>query len=201
MNIFYRLVVVAASLYTRLYSSRFHSFGKNSIIKPFLNSANERYISIGDKVDIGSNCRITVAVDFGGHKVKSDNDVRLRIGNNVSIGNNAFISANNDLVVGNDVIMSAYVFISDHDHGFDDMSRSIHEQPLTEGGHVKIGDNVFLGVKCSVLKNVTIGERSVVSANSVVTRDVPPYCMVAGVPARVVKKWDFEKKVWTRADA
>lgn len=199
MNPFYRLILFAAHFYTLLCRRKFHDFGTNSIIKPFLNSANEQHISIGDNVDIGSNCRITVAVDFGGHKVKSDNEVRLRIGNNVSIGNNSFIAANNDLAVGNDVIMSAYVFISDHDHGFTDMSRSIHKQPLTEGGHVRIGDNVFLGVKCSILKNVTIGERSIVSANSVVTHDVPPYCVVAGAPARVVKKWDFERKAWIQA--
>lgn len=198
MNIFYRILSFLAGFYTLLYKYKFHSFGRNSVIKPFLNTANERHIAVGDNVDIGANCRITVSCDFGGNKVKSDNDVRLRIGNNVSIGNNAFISANNDLVIGNDVILSAYVFISDHDHGFSDMSRSIHRQPLTEGGRVRIGDNVFLGVKSTVLKNVTIGERSVVSANSVVTKDVPPYSMVAGVPARVIKKWDFERKCWIR---
>jgi len=191
---FFRL----GKLYTWIIKKKFRHLGKNSVIMPVLNSANERYISIGDNVDIGAFCRITVSTEFGGHKVKSENKTRIKIGDNVSIGNNSFISANNNIEIGNHVIMSAYVFITDHDHGFADMEKSINEQPLSEGGSVKIGDNVFLGVKSSVLKNVTIGERSVVAANAVVTKDVPAFSVVAGNPARIIKKYDFEKKEWIK---
>ena len=185
-------------LYTRLIRRKFHDFGKNSIVKPVLNSANEKHISIGENVDIGAFCRLTVATEFGGHKVKSENKIRLKIGNNVSIGNNSFLSANNDIEIGNNVIMSSYVFITDHDHGFDNMEKNLNEQPLSESGYVKIGDNVFLGVKSSVLKNVTIGERSVIAANAVVTKDVPAFSIAVGNPAKIIKKYDFEKKEWIR---
>ena len=185
-------------LYTWMIRRKFRDFGKNSVIMPVLNSANEKYISIGDNVDVGAFCRITVSTEFGGHKVKSGSGVRLKIGDNVSIGNNSFISANNSIEIGNDVIMSAYVFITDHDHGFEDVEKKLSQQPLTEGGHVKIGDNVFLGVKSSVLKNVSIGERAVVAANAVVTKNVPAFSIVAGNPARIIKKYDFEKKEWIR---
>jgi len=163
---------------------------------PVLNSANEQYISIGNNVEIGAFCRITVSTEFGTHKVKSENNVRIKIGDNVSIGNNSFISANSKIEIGNHIIMSSYVFITDHDHGFKNIEKNLEEQPLTEGGYVKIGDNVFLGVKSSILKNVTIGERSVVAANAVVTKNVPAYSIVAGSPARVIKKYDFDKKAW-----
>ncbi len=194
----YKVFYFLGGLYTRLIKGKFYSFGRDSIIKPFLNSANERYISIGKNVNVGSFCRLTVSTEFGGHKVKSRNKIRLKIGNNVDIGNNSFISANNNVEVGNNIIMSSYVFISDHDHGFEDITKNLHEQPLSEGGFVKIGDNVFLGVKCSILKNVTIGEHSVVAANAVVTRNVPPYSIVAGNPAKIVKKYNFEKKSWEK---
>jgi acetyltransferase-like isoleucine patch superfamily enzyme len=185
-------------LYTWLIKKKFHSFGKSSIVKPILNSTNEKFISVGENVDIGAFCRITVSTEFGGHKVKSDNKVRIKIGDNVSIGNNSFLSANNNIEVGKNVIMSSYVFVTDHDHGFGNIEKSLHEQPLTEGGFVTIGNDVFLGVKSSILKNVAIGERAVIAANAVVTKDVPAYSIVAGNPARIIKKYDFEKKEWMK---
>lgn len=194
----YKFVYVLGKIYTYLLKKNYYHFGKNSIIKPFLNSANEEFISIGDNVNIGSFCRITVSTEFAGKKCKSKNKIRLKIGNNVDIGNNTFISANNDIEIGNNVIMSAYVFITDHDHGFNDIERTLHEQPLTEDGFIKIGDNTLLGVKSSILKNVVIGERSVVAANAVVTKDVPPYSIVAGNPAIVIKKYDFNLNKWIK---
>ncbi|PJC31276.1 acyltransferase, partial [Candidatus Roizmanbacteria bacterium CG_4_9_14_0_2_um_filter_39_13] len=159
---------------------------------------NEKYISIGDYVNIGSFCRITVSTEFAGHKAQSSNEIRIKIGNHVDVGNNTFISANNTIEIGNHVIMSSYVFITDHDHGFEDINKNLHEQPLTEGGHVKIGDNVFLGVKSTILKNVTIGEHAVVAANSVVTKDVPAFSIVAGNPAHVLKKYDLKTQQWVK---
>jgi len=194
----YKIFSRLGKLYAWIIKNKFCHFGKNSIIMPVLNSANEKYISIGSYVDIGAFCRITVATEFGGHKVKSENKTRIKIGDNVSIGNNSFISANNNIEIGDNVIMSAYVFIADHDHGFRDVEKNIGQQPLSEGGNVKIGDNVFLGVKSSILKNVTIGERAVVAADAVVTRDVPAYSMVAGNPAKIIKRYDFEKKEWIK---
>lgn len=194
----YKLFCWLGKLYTYLLKGKFYHFGKNSIIKPFLNSSNEKYISIGNNVNIGSFCRITVSTEFGGIKCKSKNKIRLKIGDNVDIGNNTFISGNNNIEIGDHVIMAPYVFITDHDHGFYDIKKNLHAQPLTEGGYVKIEDNVFLGVKSTILKNVIIEEHSVVAANSVVTKNIPPFCIAAGNPARIIKKYDFKKKQWVK---
>ncbi len=185
-------------IYTFLIKGKFYSFGEGSIVKPVLNSSNEKYIHIGSNVNIGSFCRITVSTEFGGHKVKSKNKTRLKIGNNVDLGNNTFISANNNIEIGDHVITSAYVFITDHDHGFMDVKKNLHQQPLTENGYVKIEDNVLLGIKSTILKNVKIGRHSVVAANAVVTKDVPAYCVVAGNPAKIIKKYDFKTKKWVK---
>jgi len=192
------IVLFLSRIYTKLHASKFQYFGKKSIIKPILNTANEQYITIGDQVNIGAFCRITVSTEFGGYKVNSTTKTKIKIGNNVDIGNNTFISANNNIEIGNHVIMSSYVFITDHDHGFEDVNKNLHEQPLTEDGYVKIGDNVFLGVKSTILKNVTIGEHAVVAANSVVTKDVPAFSIVAGNPAHVLKKYDLKTQQWVK---
>jgi acetyltransferase-like isoleucine patch superfamily enzyme len=194
----YKSFCKIGKFYTWMIRRKFRHLGKNSVIMPVLNSANEKYIGIGSNVDVGAFCRITVATEFGGHKVKSENKVRIKIGDNVSIGNNSFLSANNNIEIGNNAIISSYVFITDHDHGFLDMEKNLDEQPLSEGGFVKIGDNVFLGVKSSILKNTTIGERAVIAANAVVTKDVPAFSVVAGNPAKVIKRYDFEEKEWIK---
>lgn len=193
MNKIFNLLL---QLYTFFLKKKFSSFGNGSIIKPFLNSSNEQYISIGNNVNIGSFCRITVSTEFGGYKVRSKNKMRLKIGNHVDIGNNSFISANNNIKIGNHVIMAPYVFITDHDHGFLEVTKNLHEQPLTENGHVTIADNVFLGTKCSILKNVTIDEHAIIAANALVTKDVPAYSIAAGNPAHVIKTYNFKLKKW-----
>lgn len=192
----YFLVHFLGNLYTQFLKKKFAHIGKGTVIKPVLNSANEQHIALGNYVNIGAFCRITVSTEFAGIKCKSKNNIRLKIGNHVDIGNNGFISANNNVQIGNHVMMSAYVFITDHDHGVLDIKKNIHEQPLTNGGHVIIGNNVFLGVKSTILKNVTIGDHAIVGANAVVTKDVPAFSIVAGNPARVIKKYDFKKKKW-----
>jgi len=196
---FYQFFVLLSRFYTWIIKQNFYSFGRNSIIKPFANLSNCQHISIGNFVDIGSNCRITVSNDFLGIPCHSKNKVKLKIGNHVDIGNGTFISANNNTKIGNHVIMAPYVFITDHDHGFVDIKKNLHQQPLTENGKTIIGDNVFLGTKSSILKNVKIGDHVVVGANSVITKDIPSFSIVSGNPAKIIKKYDFKKKKWVKA--
>ena len=195
MNYIFNLLL---QLYTVFLKRKFNSFGKDSIIKPILNSYNEQYISIGNNVNIGSFCRITVSTEFGGYKVKSKNKIRLKIGDYVDVGNNSFISANNSIEIGEHVIMAPYVFITDHDHGFKNVNKHLHEQPLTENGYTQIGNNVFIGTKSTILKNVKIGNHSVIGSNSVVTEDVPAYSVAAGNPAKIIKKYDYQLKKWKK---
>jgi acetyltransferase-like isoleucine patch superfamily enzyme len=184
----YHIFLFFSKIYTFLIKYSFQSFGNKSIIKPFLNLSHPEYIKIGQDVNIGNSCRITVSTDFCGILTKSKTKTKIKIGNHVDIGNNSFISANNNIEIGNHVIMAPFVFITDHNHGFSNLHKNLHQQPLTENGFVKIEDNVFLGIKCSILKNVIIGAHSVVGANSVVIKDVPPFSIVAGNPAKIIKK-------------
>ena len=190
----YSLFFFLSQIYTYITKKQFKKFGHHSVIKPFLNTNNQSYISIGNYVNIGSFCRIAVSTRFGRYRCQSQRKTRIKIGNHVDIGNNTFISANNNVHIANNVIISAYVFITDHDHKNNHPGQSPFHQPLSENGHVIIKDNVLIGTKASILKNVTIGQGATIGANSVVTKDVPPNTVVAGNPAKIIKRYDKNKK-------
>lgn len=194
----YSLIVKLSLLYTWILKKSFAHFGKNSIIKPLLNTTNQDKISIGNNVNIGSFSWIAVSTHFGKGEDTSKNKIRLKIGDNVDIGNNAFIVANNNVEIGDSVMTGPYVYISDHSHRYDDVTLDLRDQPLTEGGFVKIEENVFIGIKASIMANVTIGKHAVIGANAVVTKDVPPYTVVVGNPARAIKHYDLKEKKWLK---
>jgi len=190
------------SIFFRVYNyfikKGFAHFGKGSSIKPFLNTTNKQYIWIGEKVNIGSFSWVAVSIDFRGLKTRSKRKIRLKIGDNVSIGNNAFILANNNLQIGSNVILAPYVYVSDHIHQFHEVEKNLSDQPLSENGETIIEDNVFVGIKASILPNVRVGRHSVIGANTVVTKDVPPFSVVVGNPGRVIKKYNFSENRWLK---
>jgi acetyltransferase-like isoleucine patch superfamily enzyme len=92
-----------------------------------------------------------------------------------------------------DVLLAPGVLIMDHNHEFHDVNSPIHTQGVTSGGSIKIERNCWLGYNAVVIaagKEVVIGRNSVVAANSVVTRSVSPFSVVAGAPAREVRRFD-----------
>ena len=91
--------------------------------------------------------------------------------------------------IGDDCLLAEMVSIRDHDHNFARLDVPIRQQGAT-CAPVKIGRDVWLGAKVTVLKGVSIGDGAIIGANSVVTRDVPPRAIAVGSPARVIKMRD-----------
>lgn len=120
-------------------------------------------------------------------------DVRIGEGSRVGVGS---------VVVG-PVDIGRYVFLGQHVsvqgliHGYEDVMQDPNLQPLMLRP-VKVGDYTHLGTNSTIMAGVTIGERCQIGAGSVVTKDIPPYSVAVGNPARVVKRYDFEKKEWVR---
>ncbi len=114
----------------------------------------------------------------------------LRIGNRVFIGHNVGITCNEEVTIEDDVLIAANCRISDSDCHAAELQKRITGSDLgaEEIRPVRICRGAWIGFGASILKGVTIGEGSIVGTNSVVTNDVPPYCVVAGSPARVVKQ-------------
>lgn len=112
---------------------------------------------------------------------------RIVIGNNVGVSGST-INATTTITIGDNVMIGSGCLITDTDsHPIHWIDRLEERNELTARAPITIGNNVFIGARSIILKGVTIGEGSVVGAGSVVSKDVPPYTVVCGNPAKVVK--------------
>ncbi|MGI6220066.1 MAG: acyltransferase [Bacteroidaceae bacterium] len=109
----------------------------------------------------------------------------------MSIRDYSQVTAIRSIRIGNGVRTGPNVLITDNAHGAsvaELLETAPNLRPLSSKGPVVIEDNVWIGTKSSIMPGVRIGRGSIIAANSVVTHDIPPYCVAAGAPARVVKK-------------
>jgi acetyltransferase-like isoleucine patch superfamily enzyme len=110
----------------------------------------------------------------------------LRIGDKCVFGKDNTVNCFLDIEIGAATIVADWVYICDFDHRFEDLSRPIKDQGIVKSP-VRIGPDVWIGTKATVLRGVRVGQGCVVGANSVVNRDLPPHSVAAGIPARVVR--------------
>jgi len=110
----------------------------------------------------------------------------LRIGDKTVFGRNIVVNAYLDVQIGAACIVADMVYVTDFDHVFTDLTVPIKDQGIAKSP-VRIGSDVWLGTKVSVVRGTVIGDGAVIAANAVVTRDVPAYAIVAGVPARLIR--------------
>ena len=112
---------------------------------------------------------------------------RIKIGNNVGISGSS-ICARKSVTIGNNVLIGSGCLITDSDaHPIDWQDRREGSEVKVQCAPVVIGNDVFIGARSIILKGVTIGDRAVIGAGSVVSKDVPSDCIVAGNPARIIK--------------
>jgi acetyltransferase-like isoleucine patch superfamily enzyme len=121
---------------------------------------------------------------------------------NVIINNFVTIAATHYVEIGNNVLMASRIFISDHNHGIynGDCQSSPHIAPIqrimTNDSHVIIEDNVWIGENVCILHGTRVGKGSVIGSNSVVSKDIPEFCIAVGNPAKVIKRYDESTKIW-----
>jgi acetyltransferase-like isoleucine patch superfamily enzyme len=95
-------------------------------------------------------------------------------------------------------LTASRVFIGDTYHDYRDPNAAVLDQPMSDPRPVVIGDGAFLGVGSVILPGVAIGERAYVAAGAVVTKNVPANAVVAGNPARIIKRWDERGQRWMK---
>lgn len=110
----------------------------------------------------------------------------LKLGDNSNIGPYSFIGCSGYIELGHNVMMGPRVSLLAENHNFEQTNIPMKDQGVTRGTIV-IEDDCWLGANCSVLSNVRIGRGSIVATGAVVTKDVPPYSIVGGVPAKIIK--------------
>ncbi len=171
-------------------------FGRNVTVRINRLGVKKRLIN-GKIVQIASDCIIQDSSLLLVEVSKDNLDkMVLSIGDNVTLGANSQVSAKCSVVISDNVLLAPNVYISDHDHVYEDISRPINLQGNTAGRMLKIGQSSWIGRNACVMANV--GCHSVIGANSVVTHDIPDYCVAVGIPARVVKRYDASLGEWVR---
>lgn len=155
---------------------------------------NPQCVHLGENVGIGEKTYIGPVISYAG----IDYQPSIEIGDGTWVGKNCSIACINRVEIGKDVLFAGHVHITDHSHGYEDINIPIGNQILISKGPVIIEDQCWLGFSCEILSGVHIGRHSIVAARAVVTRDVPAYSIVAGNPARVVKKYNKISKKWEK---
>jgi acetyltransferase-like isoleucine patch superfamily enzyme len=116
---------------------------------------------------------------------------RIVIGEGTFLNLGVQVAAVGRVEIGAHCMLANHCFVSDADHRYDDPHRPVPWQGFTSKGPTRIGDNVWCGANVVVTSGVTVGERCVIGANSVVTHDVPPFSIAVGAPARVIKEIQY----------
>jgi acetyltransferase-like isoleucine patch superfamily enzyme len=123
--------------------------------------------------------------------ITAPGEARISIGEGCFLNLAVMVAAQELVEIGEHCMFANGCFVSDANHRFDDPDRPVPWQGFTSKGPTRIGSNSWLGVNCVVTTGVTIGERCVIGANSVVTHDLPPRVIAAGAPARVIREVDY----------
>jgi acetyltransferase-like isoleucine patch superfamily enzyme len=172
---------------------RFARFGDGSMISfPATAIFGEGRIAIGERTTVGPNSSLSagmpVAADATGAPI-------ITIGDRCMLGKGIGIVGHSRIDIGDDIWTGHYVYITDQNHGYEDVDAPIGTQ-MWHNEPVSIGSGSWLGHGSVVLPGACIGRHVVVAAGAVVRGDVPDNCVVAGVPARIIRRYDAETGSW-----
>jgi acetyltransferase-like isoleucine patch superfamily enzyme len=154
-----------------------------------------RNIRIGDDVRLDRDVWLNIPYDPDNH------DAVIDIGDGCRIGRRCMISGMNSIRIERNVVLSPSVLLMDHNHAFEDISVPIRDQGITSGGTIRIEEGSWIGLGAAIVCNqgeLVIGKHSVIGANSVLTRSVPPHSVMAGNPAKIIKQFDASREEWSR---
>lgn len=163
--------------------------GKNITINGWKGFDN---LHCNNGVYIGNDSRFLFVTEYAGEEYKPE----IRIGKDVCIENRFSALAAAPIIIGDNCLFASDVMITSENHGMNPEETSSYSKTKLLADKVVIGDGCWLGEKVSILPGVTLGQRTIVAAGAVVTKSFPAYSLIGGVPARLLKTYNFEKHIW-----
>ena len=153
--------------------------------------------SVGQNVRIYEGAKLALRkgcpIDIGNHVsiekgvvISTSEKGRIFIGNNVYIGEYCVLTSNEEIEIGDNVLISPHNDIVDFNHIYQDPTKPVNQQGLI-AKKITIQEDAWIGSGSKILMGVTIGKGAIIGAGSIVTKDVPPYHVVAGNPAKTIK--------------
>lgn len=185
------------ALYSRIfrifYQNKFKHFGRKSRIILPLNLNGVKNITIGESVFVAYKSWLA-AVPLTGEA-----ECKLVIGDGTNIGNFNHIYATKSITIGKNVLTADKVYISDNLHGYEDVAIPIIHQQIKQIGTVVIGDGTWIGENVCII-GAKVGKNCVIGANSVVTKNIPDFCVAVGAPSYIIKKFCQNSNEWKKTD-
>ena len=179
---------------TLIFKRGLNGLGEKTYISPYAHLLNMRCMDIGSMSSISRRTSLLAFTEYRNVKYNP----KISIGDNVYIGKGCTLSCCNYLAIEDGVTIGDNVYISDNMHGYEDINISIMEQPLKVAS-VVVGCRAWVGYGSFIAHDVNIGEHAIIGAGSVVKKSVPPFTVVAGSPAKIIKRYDFDQCKWVKA--
>ena len=177
------------------YKLMFKSMGAKSVIKKPMFLTPE-YISVGNACYIWNDARIEAITSYANDSFNP----HIILEDGVTIQQRCHITAADTLIIGKDTAILFDVMITNIDHEYEDLSTPVANQPLIVK-KTQIGENSFIGSGAKIQAGTILGKHCVVGTNAVVRGHFPDYCVIVGVPARIVKRYDEVSRKWKKTNS
>ena len=141
---------------------------------------------------IGYDARLLFVTEYAGKKYMPE----IRIGKNVCIENRFSVLAAAPIIIGDDCLFASDVMITSENHGMNPETTKSYSETTLDAKAVSIGKGCWIGEKVCILPGVVLGDRTIVAAGAVVNKSFPPYSLIGGVPAKLLKTYNFDKHLW-----
>lgn len=198
--IFVTLQKVADLCIRDYHLSRFAQCGRGNSIGRNFWVYSPQHIRLGSEVAIAHDVTLRALTAYPWSNPPVTFTPSIRLGDRVFINSYSELSAVGSIELEEDVMIAPGCFITDNSHSFNHTGSSPREQPVEYLGPVKIGKGSWIGAHTVVIGHVTIGQHTIVAANSFVNKDLPDYVVAAGAPARVVKRFNPDTQEWERVE-
>ena len=187
---------------------KFGNIPKNVKIELPRRIINPGYIFLGDDVSLGPGSLLNAITHYppvswlhsGKHIDVREYLPKITIGNRVTSTADLQIGAMSEVTIEDDVMFASNINITDGSHGYENANEPYKYQEIVKLAPVRIKRGCWIGQNVVILSGCTIGELSIIGANSVVAKSIPDRCIAVGTPAKVIKKWDESIQKWVLID-